>query len=55
MRFSTGPPKKPEKSIPKFNLDQDSLVKKNEDEFKYIYDEESQEDGLPALNYLNMD
>ena len=43
-----------EKSGPKFNLDQDSLVKKHEDEFKYIYDEESA-DGLPSLDYLNLE
>lgn len=54
-RLSTGgqEPSRRQSKLPKFNLEQDSLVKKTADTFN-IYDEENQ-DGLPALNYLNMD
>ena len=53
-RMSTGPlndsAKRQVKILPKFNLEQDSLVKKTEDTYKYIYDEESQH--IPKLDYL---
>lgn len=55
MRMSTGGVEaKRAPKMPKFNLEQDSLVKKTADTYKYIYDEESQ-DGIPTINYLDMD